>query len=263
MRARRFLIPGWGWWALILIAGILAVQPLRAAVEQGLSAVSRPIVGLGQSLSRQVHLTSTRTLEQERDDLRHQVAALTSRLAEAQQKLEVSSAISQLTAYVTKADGRTIVAGVVAYSPDPGIESLVISRGTADGVRPGMAVIADQRLLIGKIQTVHQRTATVLLLTDSQATVAARIQNDQQSPGIVGGERGLAIVMNFIPKSDEVKVGQTVVTSGTETLIPPDIVIGTIRDTSSQAGELFRRATIISPIQLGRVRVVSVINIQP
>lgn len=107
---------------------------------------------------------------------------------------------------------------------------------------------------------VHQNQSTVLLITDRQSVLASRIQNQQQSPGVIRGERGLALQMGFIPKNDTVKNGDTVVTSGTEPLIPPDILIGSVASSSSRAGDLFQQAIITPSAPLERLRVVAVIK---
>lgn len=263
MPIRRFITPGWRWFVIAFLAVVVVVPPLRHLLESGINAVSQPLMRSGQTFNQRFDpgLTLDEVVA-ERDALRDQVEALTSRLAEAQQKLEISSTVEELTAYIGATRGRSVIAGVIGYSPDPGITSIVISRGSADGVAPGMAVVTSNGILIGKVRTVTGRTATVVVLTDNQSQVAARIQNDNRSPGIINGERGLAMVMNFIPKDDDVKPGQTIVTSGTEALVPPDVVIGTVRATSSRTGDLFLRATVLSPIELNRVRAVAVLIIQ-
>ncbi|MBI5467204.1 MAG: hypothetical protein HY975_03245, partial [Candidatus Kerfeldbacteria bacterium] len=79
------------------------------------------------------------------------------------------------------------------------------------------------------------------------------------SLGVVKGERGLALRMEFIPKNDTVEPGQAVVTAGSEHSIPPDLLIGTIQQPSIRAGELFQNSTVTTSVDVQRLQVVAVV----
>jgi|GEM_PF-1623496 len=136
---------------------------------------------------------------------------------------------------------------------------LIIDAGSDKGVVEGAAVITDSGILVGTIDEVRAQTSYALLVTDTSQNIAAKIQNDSSSPGVIKGEYGLALSMELIPQNDPVEARQTVVTSALEPRIPPNILIGTITDVSKKEGSVFQSAKVISPIQLDRVEVVSVI----
>jgi cell shape-determining protein MreC len=87
----------------------------------------------------------------------------------------------------------------------------------------------------------------------------ARISNASKSPGIVRGQKGITLEMEYIPRDDEVNNSDVVTTSGAEPGIPPDLVIGTVDSVASKPGDLFQSASIFSPIRVGTLSVVAVL----
>lgn len=245
---------------VILVAMVFAVPWSRNLIWTAVTAVFSATQSAISGLSGQwLPVAANPNLRQERDTLRQQVAHLTQKLSQAQQTLETVKNIQNIESYLAAKKFTAVTAPVIAFSPDPGIQSIVIGKGSTDGLKSGMAVVATDGILIGTIQRVHERNATVLLLVDSQAAVSARIQNTTQSIGLVRGERGLSLRMDYIPKNDAVSSGQTVVTSGSDAFIPPDIVIGPIQSVTSRTGDLFQQAIITVTIPYTRVSYVSVI----
>lgn len=140
------------------------------------------------------------------------------------------------------------------------LELLLIDKGTDDGVQVGQAVITENGFLVGTIHEASIESSQVLLLTDSSQSVAAKIQNDASSPGVVRGEFGLSLLMDLIPQNDEIKKGQTIVTSALEPLLPPQLIIGTVNSVEKTEGEIFQQAKVATPVHINRVEIVSVIT---
>lgn len=128
------------------------------------------------------------------------------------------------------------IAEVYASSPDPYNNTVTINLGEKDGIKENMAVISIEGL-IGRINRVSPFYSNVQLLTDiddranNSKAIAATVKNkDNESFGIIESydrEKGL-LVMNKIPKTDQMVVGDVVITSGLGQLFPRGIEIGTI-----------------------------------
>lgn len=254
------------WGTNILIASIflvVAVIPqIRRPVVASILWVTKPVAIIG-NWSRNI-LTYPSTNYNDRQtvaDLRKKISDLTTRLYETNERIEISQSYDKLQAISIQRKIPLVYGSVIASSPDPGILSFVINVGKKQGLKPGQAVINDQQSLIGKVMGVNDQTSSILLLADRQSVISARIQNADQSSGIIRGERGLSLVMDFIPKNDDLKNGQTVVTSGTDPGIPADLLIGTIRQISNHSSDLFRQATIDPVVPWTRIRTVGVVTI--
>lgn len=250
------------WWYIFGLGCVLmvSVPVLRGWGVRGILWLSRPIVFVGQSVGERLHFSaSNKQLQRDRDTLRQQVDDLTARLFDANQQLESLHVATELRTFEQTTHHTVLTANVIATSPDPGVQSIIIDRGSNDGLREQQVIITEAGYVVGKISSVHQNNSTVLLMTDGQSKISARLQNAAQSPGLVKGERGLTLQMDFIPKNDTVAKGQTVVTSGDESGVPPDLLVGTVTSVAAKAGELFQQALLTPSAPLQRLRVVAAI----
>lgn len=126
------------------------------------------------------------------------------------------------------------IAEVYASSPDPFNNTIVINLGEKDGIKLNMAVMSVEGL-IGRISDVSPFYANVQLITELDSTstkaIAATIKGkENESFGILEGydrEKGL-LVMNKIPKADDLTTGDVVITSGVGQLFPRGIEIGEV-----------------------------------
>jgi rod shape-determining protein MreC len=126
------------------------------------------------------------------------------------------------------------IAEVYAASPDPLNNTIVINLGEKDGIKANMAVMSIEGL-VGRVVKVSPFYSNVQLLTELDSNEAKAIAvtvkgRENESFGILEGydrEKGL-LIMNKIPKTDPMKVGDVVVTSGMGQLFPRGIEIGEI-----------------------------------
>ncbi len=259
MAQRRFSRNPFGlfFFGLVVAAIILGSWSF---IQGGWGSSIRPVQAVSRWFAHLRPSPSTEQLLAERTRLRQQVDVLNHQLALAQDQLRTSHNLDQLQAYTQSSRHRIVSAKVVTLNPDPGVYTIVIGRGSVDGLRIGMVVTTPDGTVIGKLQQVHARLSTVLILTDSQSAVASRVDNAPHSPGVAVGERGLSVRMEYIPKSDPVEAGQVVVTSGTEPLIPAGLVIGSVSSISSRSGDVFQTAAITSSIDVASLNVVGVIT---
>jgi rod shape-determining protein MreC len=136
---------------------------------------------------------------------------------------------------------------------------ITINQGKNKRIEVGMPVVADDGILIGKVSEVGDNISSVILLTSNITKVASQIQNVDNTPGLTIGQHGLGLKMELIPKGDEVKSGDIVITSGSEEKVPKGIVIGTIDQITEQPSDLFNSATVIPVLDYSRLSIVSVI----
>ncbi|TMV52920.1 rod shape-determining protein MreC [Paenibacillus mesophilus] len=126
------------------------------------------------------------------------------------------------------------IAEVYASSPDPFNNTIVINLGEKDGIKPNMAVMSVEGL-IGRIVDVSPFYSNVQLITDldssSTKAIAVTVKGrENESFGIMEGydrEKGM-LVMNKIPKTDNLTAGDVIVTSGVGQLFPRGIEIGEV-----------------------------------
>lgn len=156
-------------------------------------------------------------------------------------------------------DFNFVATKIVSGVSDPISKSVIINRGLEDGVRKGLAVVADEGVLIGKIIEVYSNFSKVLLLTDNTSLVAATIQNQSKTAGLVEGQFGLSFTMTNIPQDQEINEGDLVVTSGLEGDIPKNLLIARVESVQHIESEIFKTATLGSIIPFDSLSYLAVI----
>jgi rod shape-determining protein MreC len=119
------------------------------------------------------------------------------------------------------------VTGVVlADSGSPFRQSVLLNVGARDGIRDGWATM-DGIGLVGRISGVGERTARVILLTDSNSRIPVTAQPSGQR-GLLSGDNTARPPLEFVEKPDLVRPGDQVVTSGDGGVFPAGLLVGTV-----------------------------------
>ena len=136
-----------------------------------------------------------------------------------------------------------MTARVTGVGPSNFEHTVFIDRGTANGVRKDMPVVAGAGL-VGRVVQVSQRTARVLLLVDPSSAVASRLASNGET-GVAEGTGGDELRFDLFDAEAAVTVGDEVVTSGYEGgVYPPGIPIGTVARIQPRGNALARRAFV-------------------
>ena len=87
--------------------------------------------------------------------------------------------------------------------------------------------------LVGRIVEVGAGTSKIVPIYDSKSFVATRLAGGSRTEGLVGGQGSPddPLLMRFVKKraKDEVQFGDLVVTTGFESLYPPEVAIGRVK----------------------------------
>jgi len=218
-----------------------------------------------------LNLQSRRALLAENKELKDKLATL---LVENSVCLEDKSENEFLRAqlqFVEKRGYDMEIARVVGRGADNISNVLVLDKGETMGIFVGQPVLAARLdatsgqgwqggFLIGKIIKTRKNSSLALLVTDDLSKVAAKVQNQAKTVGLVEGEYGLEIKMNLIPQSELIKEGDIIVTSGLEELVPAGIIIGEVNKVDREPEEMFQNAALVSPVNFGKVTMVSIIK---
>lgn len=136
---------------------------------------------------------------------------------------------------------------------DPSRQRLILAGGARDGVREGQSVI-DAGGLLGQIISTTPTTSTVLLLTDPAHAVPVEVARSGVRLVAYGNGRGDRLTVENIPISSDVKVGDSVVTSGLGDRFPAGFVVGTLTALRPDDSRAFLVGDLKPAAQLDRGR---------
>ena len=97
---------------------------------------------------------------------------------------------------------------------------MIISRGQRDGIKKYMLVI-NREGVVGYVNEADLLTASVVLLTDQNAALGARVQRaNSRAVGICKGTNGPLLNLTELTNDTDIKVGDLIITSGLSRLYP-------------------------------------------
>ena len=200
-----------------------------APIQRGVAAVTRPV---GDFFSTVSDLADLRA---ENRELEASLQAAEQEIGSAEAVLDENErlrALLELDESYRTMD--SVNATVYGRAPSNYKWAVYIDKGTADGIRPDMAVVNPDGL-VGKIVQTSAHTSTVLLLVDPTAAARARVVS-KGDVGVVRGNGGSeSLSLTLISGDLEVDEGDEVVTAGMDDgIFPPSILIGTVSDVGRQ-----------------------------
>ncbi len=151
-------------------------------------------------------------------------------------------------------------ARVIARSPGNWYETIIIDKGTRDGISPDMPVINPDGL-VGKVGSCSKSSSQIWLITDRDMAVGAILQETRETTGIVEGmgESNVLRMIN-IPYYADVEKGERVISSGLSQTYPKGITIGTIFKVTREPSGLVQSATITPAVDFDKLEEVLVIK---
>lgn len=201
-----------------------------AALRQGVGTVLYPLqrallvprdaLSLGRDYFSQVD-----RLRAESAELRRIEAANAKTLLQAEHLAAENARLRDLLGARERAATRTVIAEVLYDTRDPYTRKLVLDRGLQHGVLAGQPVI-DAQGVIGQITRVLPLSSEVTLLTDRNATVPVEVQRTGQRSIAFGGAGPDLLELRFLSAGSDLKVGDTLVTSGLDGVFPPGMPVG-------------------------------------
>jgi len=194
------------------------VVPMQAALQR-LSDGMRGQIGA---------IARARQAVREHDRLAEENARLRLQLSQMEQLRQEHAAMARLLQLRAQLPGNWLGCRVIASYPQTGQQSLIIDKGTQDGIQPGAAVVASEGL-VGVVVQADTQHAIVRLLNAPRIAVSAKVLNATTiSTGICEGHGESTLLLNFLPPEAPVQAGDQVVTAGLGSKYPPNIPIGTV-----------------------------------
>lgn len=230
-------------------------QDLLAPLESGVTAVIQSCRSVVDRVA------NYRQLQLENEALKQQLAEMERQVQLAEEyRLENIRLRALLHFEENLADHfEMLPARVVARNPSNWRQTLTIDRGRRHGVREGQAVITP-RGVVGRIGTVGERSAEVVLILDHEGALGGMIQSTR-FPGIVEstGQKDIPLQMVQLPHDSPVKENQTVVTSGLGGIFPKGLRIGYVVQVVDEPNGLMKKALIMPFVDFDRIEEVLVI----
>ena len=207
-------------------------QPVvKAWAQSAMLPLQRATTGVGGAgLGFFRGLWEMRNARDENQVLRQRLAEAETKVRDAQAALDENERLKKLLDFTKDVSYKSIPARVVARDPSVWFNTLVINRGTLDGVDLDMPVVTPEGI-VGRVVGVGPVSSQVMLLTDERSAAGA-VVGQLGSSNAIGSVRGYGknglLEMRYVSGLETVNVGDYVVTTGQDKIYPPGLNVGTV-----------------------------------
>jgi rod shape-determining protein MreC len=156
-------------------------------------------------------------------------------------------------------DESILVARIIGLDASNVWKSLVINKGSKDGVKKDMVVLDKQGYLVGRIvEPVAYKQARVQMITDDESGVHVKPRG-KDVPGILNGAGNGYCELEFILATDtSVEEGDELITTGIDGIYMPGILVGYV-DAVAENLSLFKKIMVVPAFQLESLDLLAVI----
>ncbi len=258
------------WFSICLVTVVillfLQTRGLLSPVEYGIAQAPRPLAVVVQSIVRPfknfVHTAaSLRQLVGENSRLQEELRAAQQKAVDTDRLKAENDLLRKELALKQKSGLAQKNCSVITRNPEQLADALIIDCGEGDQIKEGQAVLS-QGYLVGKVFHVGKYSSTVFLITNAQSSVDAQISSpsNQRITGIVKGSFGSGIVLDLVSQNAPLNKDDIITTAGISGTIPKDILIGQVGQIISKPEDLFKKASMVSPIDFRNLDFVSVVQ---
>lgn len=234
--------------------------PIRNAFYKIISPLASSLYKGGESSGGFLdRISKIRRLDEEKSNLEKKVAELiteNSKLHELERENELLK--NQLGLKEELKNSEFIAADVIGRGPTNISNTLLLNKGSDNGLAEGMPVVTNN-MLLGKLTDVSSDHSRVLLIVDPASVINVMVQ-ETRAAGILKGEAGFNLKIESVPQEAPLKKGQRIVTSGLGGTLPKGLIIGEAEEIKSSESEIFQSARVKPYADFNHLEVVFIIK---
>lgn len=231
-----------------------ALLSVMTPVQNGLSFVMDQSVRLFHRYFFLIQVSQdNQTLTLENQKLLSEIAHLT------EFKLE-NDRLRKILDYQEEYQLETIIARVIAKDVSSDFRSIRINRGSNHGVVKGMPVVTHEGI-IGRVLRTTGNTADILTLFDPLSSIDT-VDERSRVHGIVEGVSEDTCQLKFIQRTDDIRVGDRLISSGLGQVFPRGVPVGVVTRVHQLAYGITQEVEVKPTVPFSKLEEVIVIKKQ-
>ncbi|HNY50242.1 MAG TPA: rod shape-determining protein MreC [Smithella sp.] len=219
------------------------------------AVLSGSIQGVKQAWLRYVLLVG---IQEDNKKLRKKNDELKAALVSYQESYHEAQRLRKLLAIADNNQGRFMAARIIGREQAALSRTVLINKGSSDGLRNGMPVIAYPGL-IGRLIDVSWHVSRVLLCIDETSNIDAMIQRNR-TQGIISGAGSQGMILKYVSKTQDVQKGDVIISSGMGGVFPKGWLIGQVGNVDRKDAGLFLKITVVPFVDLSKLEEVLVLS---
>jgi rod shape-determining protein MreC len=150
-----------------------------------------------------------------------------------------------------------VAAEVIGKDPSAWFKTVIIDKGRADGLIRGLPVVMPQGIA-GQVVEVSNHYSKVMLIIDRNSAVDALVQRTR-ARGVIKGESTDRCHLDFVLRKNDVRVGDTVVSSGLDGVYPKGLRLGFVAEVIEHDADIFHEVIVTPYVDFEKLEEVLVV----
>jgi rod shape-determining protein MreC len=209
-----------------------AIAPVQKALSFSIASVK-------DDWSRYIFLVG---IVEENKNLKKEIEELKAVLISYQESYQEAKRLRKLLSLSDDYKYQFISARVIGREQAALSRVILIDKGSSDGLKTGMPVVAPPGL-IGRLIDVSWHVSRVLLFIDENSNIDAIVQRNR-TQGIISGAGSSGLIFKYISKTQDVKEGDVIVSAGMGGVFPKGMLIGQVIHVDKQDASLFLKINV-------------------
>jgi len=226
------------------------------AVAPAQKALSVSILNVKNGWLRYMALVG---IEEENKNLKKKIGELTAMNLSYQESYKEAQRLKKLLAFSDENKYHFISARVIGREQAALSRTVLIDKGSAHGLKIGMPVVAPPGL-IGRLVDVSWHASRVLLFIDENSNIDAVVQRNR-TQGIISGAGSRGMILKYISKTQDVKEGDVIVSSGMGGVFPKGLLIGQVSHVDRQEASLFLKIKVVPFVDLSKLEEILILSL--
>ena len=225
-----------------------AIAPVQKALSFSIASVK-------DDWSRYIFLVG---IVEENKNLKKEIEELKAVLISYQESYQEAKRLRKLLSLSDDYKYQFISARVIGREQAALSRVILIDKGSSDGLKNGMPVVAPPGL-IGRLIDVSWHVSRVLLFIDENSNIDAIVQRNR-TQGIISGAGSSGLIFKYISKTQDVKEGDVIVSAGMGGVFPKGMLIGQVIHVDKQDASLFLKINVAPFADLSKLEEILILS---
>jgi rod shape-determining protein MreC len=232
-------------------AGRLVVEAV-SPLQQGAVSAADAVAGVWYGY---LDLIGVR---QQNERLQEDVRRLRAEVVGYREDRLANARLRKLLAFKETSGLSLLSAQVVGRSATPWFRTVMIDRGSRDGVLRGMTVVVPEGV-VGRVISASGGHAKVLLANDRNSAIDALVQRSRVQGIFVGAGDGMGS-LKYVARRDDLRRADLVLSSGLGGVFPKGLPLGVVEEVATERAGVFKVVRVRPTVDYGSLEEVMVVT---
>jgi rod shape-determining protein MreC len=174
-----------------------------------------------------------------------------------QEQADENKRLRDLLVFRKKFEHTMLPAEIIGRDPSGWFKTILVDKGSKDGIAKDTGVITPDGV-VGRVIEVGLNSAKVLLLSDVNCYVDAVVKRTRTHGMVVGRGENMC-TLAYMLKTEDVALGDVIISSGINTIYPRGIIIGSVTKINRDRSGFFQSIEVQPAVDFSKLHEVLIV----